>query len=197
GGVLVDEVPVTEGGGGQVDAPGRGLVGYSTDDSLAVDGNCTLREAIIAANTDAAVDACPAGSGADVVVVPAGTHTLTLIGAGEDAAATGGLDVTAGLEIDGARAAPTLPHGNSADRVLDVDPAGSGLRVRVSGVTLQHGSSVDEGGAVRSRATLTVADSVVQASQVNGGLLVRGGGIASDGSLRVERCSIHDNTASV
>ena len=37
----------------------------SPADSLAIDGNCTLREAIIAANTDTAVDACPAGSGAD------------------------------------------------------------------------------------------------------------------------------------
>jgi|SRR5262245_12801566 len=67
----------------------------STADSLAVDGNCTLREAIIAANTDAAVDACPAGSGADVVVVPAGTYTLTLTGANEDAAASGDLDIPA------------------------------------------------------------------------------------------------------
>jgi len=84
-------------------ARGTTITVNSTDDSLAVDGNCTLREAIIAANTDAAVDACPAGSGADVVVVPAGTYTLTLIGADEDAAATGDLDVTADLEIDGAR----------------------------------------------------------------------------------------------
>jgi CSLREA domain-containing protein len=64
----------------------------STADSLAIDGHCTLREAIIAANSDTAVDACAAGSGADVVMVPAGTYTLTLAGAGEDAAATGDLD---------------------------------------------------------------------------------------------------------
>ena len=30
-------------------------------------GNCTLREAIIAANTDAADDACTAGTGADQI----------------------------------------------------------------------------------------------------------------------------------
>ena len=165
-------------------AHGTTITVNSTDDSLAVDGNCTLREAIIAANTDAAVDACPAGSGADVVVVPAGTYTLTLVGADEDAAATGDLDVTADLEIDGAGAATTVIDGNSTDRVLDIDPAGAGLTVLISGVTLQHGTSVQEGGAVRSRATLTLADSIVQANLTSGTLAVRGGGIASDGSLR-------------
>jgi CSLREA domain-containing protein len=183
-------------------AHGTTITVNSTADSLAVDGNCTLREAIIAANTDTAVDACPAGNGADVVVVPAGTYTLTLVGAGEDAAATGDLDVTADLEIDGAGAAATIIDGNATDRVLDIDPAGAGLTVLVSGVTLQNGSSVADGGAVRSRATLTMADSVVQASAASSGsaskgAIARGGGIASDGALRVERCSIHDNNVSI
>lgn len=47
-------------------------------DDLAVNGNCTLREAIQSANTDSAVDACPAGSGADTIVLAAGTYTLTI-----------------------------------------------------------------------------------------------------------------------
>src|SRR3954452_12265167 len=46
-------------------------------DDITVNGNCTLREAIQAANTDAAVDACTAGSGADTIAVQAGaTYTL-------------------------------------------------------------------------------------------------------------------------
>src|SRR5262245_1907614 len=69
-------------------------------DDTTVNGNCTLREAVIAANTDAAVDACAAGSGADVITVPAGTYVLTLVGAGEDGAATGDLDLTADVEIE-------------------------------------------------------------------------------------------------
>ena len=175
----------------------------STADSLAVDGNCTLREAIIAVNTDTAVDACPAGSGADVVVVPAGTYTLTLTGANEDAAASGDLDIIGDLELSGAGAAATVIDGNGTDRVLDVDPTGAGLTVRVSGVTLQHGGPVevnafDAGGGLRSRATLTVADCVVRENTVLVGPpaafpVGRGGGIASDGSLRLERCVIRDN----
>src|SRR5262249_20845384 len=73
----------------------------STTDSAVADGNCGLRDAILAANRDSAVDACVAGSGADVVVVPAGIYQVGLPGPGEDAGATGDLDVTGDLEIDG------------------------------------------------------------------------------------------------
>jgi len=48
------------------------------------------------------------GSGADVVMVAPGTHTLTLVGAGEDVTATGDLDVTADLEIGGGAEAATV-----------------------------------------------------------------------------------------
>jgi hypothetical protein len=171
----------------------------ATADSLAVDGNCTLREAVIAANTDAAVDACPGGSGTDLVVVPAGTYTLTLAGALEDAAATGDLDVTGDLVFSGAGALLTTIDGNASDRVLDVDPAGAGLTVRVSGVTLRNGRGEPQGGGVRSRGMLTLADSVVYANRASTVLITfgsaRGGGIASEGSLRVERCTIASNVA--
>ncbi len=44
------------------------------------DGFCSLREAITAANTNAAVDACPSGSGADTInfSIGAGVVTITL-----------------------------------------------------------------------------------------------------------------------
>src|SRR3972149_4527826 len=60
----------------------------TTADDLAANGNCTLREAIEAAQTDLAVDACPAGSmvDPDVVEIP-GDHTLDL---GEVVVAAGG-----------------------------------------------------------------------------------------------------------
>lgn len=39
--------------------------------------NCTLRNAITAANADTTTGGCPAGSGADTIVLPAGTYTFT------------------------------------------------------------------------------------------------------------------------
>ncbi|MBL8093191.1 MAG: CSLREA domain-containing protein, partial [Anaerolineales bacterium] len=65
----------------------------TTTDELNADGDCSLREAIVAANTNTAVDACPAGSGADTITLPAGTFTLSLAGINENAAATGDLDI--------------------------------------------------------------------------------------------------------
>ena len=49
----------------------------TADDALA-NGNCTLREAVAAANTDQPVDACPAGSGTDTIRLAASTYPITL-----------------------------------------------------------------------------------------------------------------------
>ena len=46
--------------------------------TIPVGGSCTLVNAITAANTDTATGGCPAGSGADTIVLPAGS-TQTLI----------------------------------------------------------------------------------------------------------------------
>src|SRR5579862_4609572 len=54
--------------------------------------DCSLRGAIIAAN---------AAGGADTVMVPAGTYNLTIKGVGEDMAATGDLDITDDLTLQG------------------------------------------------------------------------------------------------
>ena len=69
-------------------------------DSLDEDGSCSLREAVIAANTDAAVDSCAAGSGADRVLVSRnGYYPLVIAGPGENASMTGDLDVVGDLQI--------------------------------------------------------------------------------------------------
>ena len=50
----------------------------TTDDELNSDGDCSLREAIQAANTNSSVDACSAGaSGLDTITLPAGTFVLS------------------------------------------------------------------------------------------------------------------------
>ena len=97
----------------------------STADSLATDGNCTLREAVQAANTDTAIDACAAGAGADTIVVPAGTYTLAIAGTDEDANATGDLDITSAITVSGAAAATTLIDGAGLDRVFHVLSTGT------------------------------------------------------------------------
>src|SRR5690349_20849605 len=72
-------------------------------DAVAVDGIVTLREAIISANNNANVnsDVSAVGTyGADTITLPSGTYTLTGA-ADEDAAASGDLDITGSLTING------------------------------------------------------------------------------------------------
>ncbi len=77
---------------------------------MAMTENCTLREAVQASNTNAAVDACEAGQAnkLDTIELSAGEYNLTIDGDGEDQNETGDLDVTpdapAVLSASGARA---------------------------------------------------------------------------------------------
>jgi CSLREA domain-containing protein len=74
-----------------VDAkPGDGICATAT-------GTCTLRAAIQEAN---------ALTGADTVIVPAGTYILTIPGRGETAAVAGDLDITDDLALAGAGTSP-------------------------------------------------------------------------------------------
>ncbi|MCA9772658.1 MAG: CSLREA domain-containing protein, partial [Myxococcales bacterium] len=138
-------------------------------DELNADGDCALREAIEAANTDAPVDACAAGNGLDTISIPAGTYLLAIPGADEDANATGDLDVTASVTITGAGEAMTILDGAGLDRVLDVDPAQAGtLDVAISGLTVPGGV-----GGIRSFGSVAITD--VTARDNTGATL--GGGV--------------------
>lgn len=186
-------------------------------DSLAGDGLCSLREAIIAANTDTAVDACPAGNGADTIILPAGQYDLTLAGINEDAALTGDLDITEDLILIGEGSATTTINANSIDRAFHIwTPV-----VEISGVTITVGdsglgvgggilnvygmltltdSSVDgntaefSGGGIGNfmYAIVTITDSSVDGNTSGFG---HGGGIFNHGTLTITNSSVDDNTA--
>ena len=98
----------------------------------------------------------------------AGTYTLTLVGAGEDAAATGDLDVTASADIVGSPAGAII-DGNGADRVLDVDPAQTfPVVVTVTNITLRNGGGVAVGGGIRNAGVLTLTNSRVSSNTASG-----------------------------
>lgn len=95
----------------------------ATTDDNTVNGNCTLREAIIAANTDAAVDGCAAGSGADVITLPSGTFALSLAG-NDDTAFLGDLDLKTDITLIGAGPNATVINAPASDRVFEIGPGG-------------------------------------------------------------------------
>src|SRR5688572_2175971 len=55
-------------------------INVTTTGDGGIDGQCSLREAITAANTDAPVDTCPAGSGADGIHLQNDTYDLSQAG---------------------------------------------------------------------------------------------------------------------
>jgi len=163
------------------------------DNKSSNDGRCTLREAIIAANSDKRSGnrsgECIAGSGADFIVLPAGHYLLTRSDNGqEDAAATGDLDITANLTITGAGADVTVVDGNGiTDRVFHT-LAG---QITLSGVTMQDGHVPGDGGGLYNLANLTLTNVSIMDNQASG----RAGGLYNAGTLTVSNSTIANNTA--
>lgn len=190
----------------------------TTDDELNADGDCSLREAIRAANLDATVSGCAAGNGDDTILLPAGTYVLTIMGIENDAA-SGDLDIRSNLTITGAGAATTIIDGNSGvtgDRVFHLLSGD----VTISGVTIQNGNPGNAvgGGIAISGGTLALVSSTVASSTagLGGGIYIEaastltltgstvsgnvatlsgGGGIFNWGALSVTGSTISDNRA--
>lgn len=158
----------------------------TTADDATINGNCTLREAIIAANTDTAVDNCSAGNGFDVIILPPGAYELALGGSGEDAAQTGDLDITEGLYLDGAGRATTTIDGNGLDRVFEVLASD----VQIDAVTITGGGIASGGGISVSDGSLILINSRVEENEKSG--LFVGGGAA----LTLNLTYVNDNRAS-
>ncbi len=172
----------------------------TTTDELNADGDCSLREAIQAANSDTAVDACPAGNGPDTVVVPAGTYLLSIAGRNEHANATGDLDITSDLTISGAGAAASVVEATVSfvdfrpvDRVVHVL---AGADAKISGLTIQGGAVASTpfgggevfGGGIENGGSLELIDSVVRDNFAG-----VGAGISNSGTLTLIRSTIRSN----
>lgn len=132
---------------------------------VAEDGACSLREAIANAEQDAMVHPdCPAGSGHDVVTLPAGTYDLHNGRAhGLESAFTIGTELTligAGA-VARHGAEPTVLDAGGTMRHFHL-PAGPHNPVQVSGLHLVGmrltGGAADIGGAILSHGTLTASD---------------------------------------
>ena len=142
------------------------------DDDNTGNGNCTLREAIRAANANAAVDACPAGSGADTITLAVGRYALSVGPVGDQVAASGDLDITdpAGLTIAGNPDGSTV-DGGGIDRVFDVRGPATASFDRL---TITGGANAVAGGGIE---TIGGAVSTVTRSTITGNSSGIGGGL--------------------
>ena len=154
--------------------------------------HCTLRKAVINANTNtAAYPQCVSGTpGVDTIVflVP-GTITFAIAGISEEAA-TGDLDVTEALVITG-HADGTIIDGADLDRIFDVH---SGASLELNDLTLRNGTGLGWGGGIYSdNASVTLNRVTITGCHGDEG---DGGAIYSSAStLVVNSSTISGNTA--
>ena len=142
--------------------------------------NTSLRAAIMEAN---------ALGGADKIILPADTYTLSISGAWDDTNATGDLDITQDLTIEGEGAATTTINGGALDRVLHIL---SSATVKISGVTITNGDILDDGGGISNAGDLTLID-----VEITGNIGVNGGGLYSTGTAELNRVTISGNEGEI
>ncbi len=123
----------------------------TTTDEVNSDGDCSLREAIIAANTDTAVDACAAGSGTDTIQLLSGTYTFAPAMAGsDDDAAKGDLDVNDSLNLTGVGVTAPVIDANLIDRVFHVGAQPGSPTLTLTRLVLRRGNPGSAAGSAIS-----------------------------------------------
>ena len=183
-------------------APVAGAATITPDvatDDITTNGNCTLREAVQASNTNAVVDACTAGSSAaaDTISLNGPQFNLTLPGAGENLNQTGDLDVvlstTSPLTIISSLAETEIDGnaGANSDRVIEKSTGASASSLTLTRIELNDGKAPagESGGALRvvGSTEVTLNDSRVTNSDTDS----RGGGM-----LVVDTLTLNDSTVS-
>ena len=157
-------------------------VDAATGDGLCADTNgaCTLRAAVQEAN---------ASGGGITVELPPGTYVLSIAGAGENAAASGDLDITADLTLAATGGGPTAIDASGLDRALDVH----GATVSIANLWIRGGATDQEnGGGIRSTGALRLSAVELTGNVADG----HGGAIAAlGGSLELAGVVVKGNRA--
>jgi CSLREA domain-containing protein len=175
-----------------------------SDAANGTDGLCTLREAITAANNNAASGAvageCAAGSssGSDTIDLTALSGTINLTGALPD--------ITSAMTITGPGSSQLAVKRNTSDfyRILNIT---SGV-VSLSGLTVRDGkmavpnqgglNGLGDGGGIQNLGSLTLTDVTVTGNQTGDPSIsssaAYGAGIANKGTLTMINSSVTANS---
>ena len=169
--------------------------------NLAGNGTCDLREAIAAANTDAVVDACGAGNGADHVDLTGLVGTITVDPVADQ------LEVGTSIDFEGPGAGVLTISGGNLVRMFNIetfDAADPPLAVAFSDLTLADGSDATHpgiwGGAIRHHeftpglGTLVIDHCVFTNNSV-AGAAANGGAINSNVNTEIRNSLFSGNHA--
>lgn len=166
-------------------AHAAGFTVTTTDPNIAADGQCSLIEAIDNANADAQIHAdCPAGSGADVISLPANSAiTLTSV---NNSIVNGLPRITSAITIEGNGA--TIRRDGSAPNFRIFEVTGHG-NLTLNNTTVSGGNSSSFiGGGIFNEGTLTLNNSTVSGNNSR-----HGGGIANWGSATLNNSTVSGN----
>ena len=147
--------------------------------------NCSLREAIVAANGDTPFGGCIAGSGGDLINFSV-TGTITLTSALPS--------LSTSVQIEGPGASQLTVSGDNSVRVFRVALPSPGT-VSFAGLTIANGSAtMDVGGGIYNDGNATVN---VNNCVITNNFAVLGGGLANSGvgTFTVTNSTLSDNTA--
>ena len=174
-----------------------------TQDAVPGDGICA--DAGAACSLRAAITEANALAGADIITLPAGTYTQTLIAASENLNAGGDFDITSEITINGAGSGTTIIEANAlpntaTERVIHCITAATA--VVINDVTVRHGNDnlgtfASSGGGIRldtGNTNLTLNRVIVSNNRSAG----RGGGIycaLSGIVLNINDSTISNNSA--
>ncbi len=170
------------------------VVNSTADGTLAAlngNGTCDLREAVEAANTNAAVGECVAGM--------AGMDTITFSVTGTIALTAGELVIDDALTITGPGANGLTISGSNLSRVFTIN---GGVTATIETLTIADGratggSTKVGGGIANFSGTLNVINSTLSNNSASGGGGDNfGGGIYNIGTLNVINSTLSSNSAS-
>lgn len=157
------------------------VVNTLADDGIG-NGNCTLREAIAAANTNLVVDACAAGSSGLDTIGFSVSGTVTL------------LDTLPAVDEDLVIYAPPnalIISGNNSYLILIVN---SGKTLDLLNLAIKNGSSSGGGGGVFNQGTLNITETTFTGNNATAGSY--GGAINNSGTVNITNSSFYSNSAS-
>ena len=178
------------------------------EDEFDAGPDCSLREAITAANSDTDFGGCIADPGTDTIQLTEGTYILTRPGSKEDLNATGDLDIFSNVTILGTGSDKTIIDGSDLDRIFDINQPAGPVTVRFESMKITNGtapggsanSDGESGGGIRSQGNLELDQVIIYSNYAgnggnetgNGG---HGGGIFCAGDLTIYDSVIQNNYA--
>ncbi|HMZ06987.1 MAG TPA: sortase [Anaerolineales bacterium] len=153
----------------------------------ACDADCSLREAVGAANN---------APGADTITIPAGTYLLTIAGSDENNNAAGDLDVLgagSSLTIIGAGEAATIIQQTTTDRIFHILSG----NFSVSALTITNGNvNGDGGGIYNDTGSDMTINNVTLSNNISDGSFGGGAIRAFTGTILIDQSTFSNNTAS-